>query len=67
MKTDNKGDVLAFVHTAEHTGGWLWVISLVDFAARDVRRVFVSDETYVNQRAAKDAGDARLEAMSRDQ
>jgi len=67
MNAGNKGDVSAFVHTAEHTGGWVWVISLVDFAARDVRRVFVSDETYTNQRAAKDAGDARLEALAHDQ
>ncbi|WP_028218146.1 hypothetical protein [Paraburkholderia oxyphila] len=67
MNASNKGDVSAFVHTAERTGGWVWVISLVDFAARDVRRIFVSDETYTNQRAAKDAGDARLEALAHDQ
>lgn len=63
----DKGDVRAFVHTAERTGGWVWVITLVDFAARDVRRALVSDETYTNQRAAKDAGDARLEALAHDQ
>lgn len=67
MNANDKGDVRAFVQTAERTGGWVWVITLVDFAARDVRRSLVSDETYSTQRAAKDAGDARLDALAHDQ
>lgn len=67
MNANVKGDTRAFVQTAERTGGWVWVITLVDFAARDVRRALVSDETYATQRAAKDAGDARLDALAHDQ
>jgi hypothetical protein len=67
MNTKDKGDVRAFVQTAERTGGWVWIISLVDFTAREVRRSLVSDETWTTQRAAKDAGDARLAALAHDQ
>ncbi|TAM02946.1 MAG: hypothetical protein EPN70_15610 [Paraburkholderia sp.] len=67
MNAQGKGDVRAFVQTAEQTGGWVWVITLVDFDAREVRRSLVSEESYTTQRAAKDAGDARLQALTHDQ
>lgn len=38
--------------------------ALVDFIAREVRRSLVSDETFATQSAAKDAGEARLEALA---
>jgi hypothetical protein len=66
MNAHANGDVKAFVHTAEQTGGWVWVITLVDFNAREVRRALVSEDTYTTQRAAKDAGDARLAALAHD-
>ncbi|WP_296659482.1 hypothetical protein [Paraburkholderia sp.] len=67
MNAQGKGDVRASVQTAEQIGGWVWVITLVDFDAREVRRSLVSEETYTTQRAAKDAGDARLQALAHDQ
>jgi hypothetical protein len=67
MKANEKGNMRAFVTTAEQIGGWVWVITLVDFDARDVRRSIVAEEPYATQRAAKDAGDARLEALAHDQ
>jgi len=67
MNTKEKGNVHAFVQTAEQIGGWVWVITLVDFDAREVRRSLVAEEPYATQRAAKDAGDARLEALAHDQ
>lgn len=66
MMADKKGDVQAFVQTAEQTGGYVWVIALVDFAAREVRRALVSDETYATPDAARDAGEARLKALAED-
>jgi hypothetical protein len=67
MNTEDKGDVCAFVQTAEQIGGWVWVISLVDFDAREVRRSLVAEEPFSTERAAKDAGYARLEALAHDQ
>ncbi|MFC5431423.1 hypothetical protein ACFPTO_21840 [Paraburkholderia denitrificans] len=67
MNAQGKGDVRASVQTAEQIGGWVWVITLVDFDAREVRRSLVSEESYTTQRAAKDAGDARLQALAHDQ
>ena len=66
MKSDDKGDVRAFVQTAEQGGEHVWVITLVDFAAREVKRSLVSDETYATQAAAKDAGEAHLQALAQD-
>ena len=66
MKADDKGDVRAFVQTAEQGGEFVWVIALVDFAAREVKRCLVSDETWATRAAAKDAGDARLKALAED-
>ncbi len=68
-KTNDEGsqrDLRAFVQTAEHQGGFLWVISLVDFAAREIKRSIVSDDVYSTRAAAQDAGDARLKAISAD-
>ncbi|MEM5368622.1 hypothetical protein V4C53_21645 [Paraburkholderia azotifigens] len=66
MKADEKADVRAFVQTAEQAGDYVWVIALVDFGAREVKRTIVSDETYNNRAAAKDAGEARLKALEED-
>jgi hypothetical protein len=66
MKGEDNGDVGAFVQTAEHIGGYVWVITLVDFAARAVKRSLVSDEVFTTPAAAKDAGDARLSALAAD-
>ncbi|MGF6542764.1 hypothetical protein [Paraburkholderia youngii] len=66
MKSDDKGDVRAFVQTAEQGGEYVWVITLVDFAAREVRRSLVSDETYATAAAARDAGQAHLKGLEQD-
>lgn len=60
------GELKAFVQTAEHTGGFVWVITLVDFAAREVRRSLVSEDVWATRAAAKDAGEARLAALAAD-
>ncbi|SIT38653.1 conserved hypothetical protein [Paraburkholderia ribeironis] len=66
MNAEKKGDVQAFVQTAEQTGYYVWVITLVDFANRDVKRSLVSDGTYETRAAAKDAGEAHLKALAED-
>ncbi len=66
MNTDHGGDVRAFVQTAEQEGGYVWVITLVDFDARQVKRSLVSSENYATRAAAHDAGDARLKALTAD-
>ena len=66
MNAEAHGDVKAFVQTAEQAGGFVWVIALVDFAAREVKRALVSDESYSTSAAAKDAGVARLAALAAD-
>ncbi|NKJ49916.1 hypothetical protein CIC12_24910 [Burkholderia sp. SG-MS1] len=66
MNADNTSDVQAFVQTAEQTGAYVWVITLVDFKSREVKRSLVSDGTYETRAAAKDAGEARLKALAVD-
>jgi hypothetical protein len=66
MNTEHSGNVRAFVQTAEQADGYVWVITLVDFAAQQVKRSLVSDERYTNRAAAHDAGQARLNAMASD-
>ncbi|TKC92339.1 hypothetical protein FAZ69_01250 [Trinickia terrae] len=66
MNVATQADVKAFVQTAEQAGGFVWVISLVDFAAREVKRALVSDESYSTPAAARDAGVARLAALAAD-
>ncbi|MGA7816818.1 hypothetical protein [Caballeronia sp.] len=66
MKADDKGDVRAFVQAVEQAGEYVWVITLVDFGAREVKRALVSDVTYATRAAAKDAGDAHLAALADD-
>jgi hypothetical protein len=66
MKADDKGQVRAFVQTAEQDGEYVWVITLVDFGAQNVKRALVSDERYATRAAAKDAGDAHLKALEED-
>ncbi len=63
---ESDANVRAFVQTAERTGGYVWVIALVDFGAHTVKRALVSDETYSTAAAAHDAGDARLAALRAD-
>jgi hypothetical protein len=66
MNADNKSDVTAFVQTAEQTGSYVWVITLVDFKHREVKRTLVSDGTFETRAAAKDAGEAHLKALAAD-
>ena len=66
MSDKTNGDVSAFVQTAEHQGGYVWVLTLVDFAARDLKRSLVSEETYATIAAARDAGLDRLQGMAGD-
>lgn len=66
MNAEHQADMQAFVLTAEQSGGFVWVIALVDFDAREVRRALVSDESYATAAAAKDAGVARLSALTAD-
>jgi hypothetical protein len=67
MTADSKNLVKAFVQTAEQAGDFVWVIVLVDFDAREVKRTLVSDERYALRAAAKDAGEARLAGLAADQ
>ena len=66
MKVNDKGDVRAFVQTAEQAGEYVWVITLVDFAAQNVKRSLVSDDTFMTRAAAQDAGEAHLAALEED-
>ena len=66
MSTNSNGALEAFVQTAEQPGGFVWVITLVDFAARQVRRSLVSEEVWSTRAAAQDAGEARLAALAAD-
>lgn len=66
MNAETTGNVRAFVQTAERAGSYVWVITLVDFDAQNVKRALVSEESYSTPAAAKDAGDARLIALQGD-
>jgi hypothetical protein len=66
MNTEHNGNTRAFVQTAEQADGYVWVITLVDFAAQQVKRSLVSEERYTNRAAAQDAGQARLKGMASD-
>jgi hypothetical protein len=66
MGSANDGSKRAVVHTAEQGGGFVWVISLVDFDAREVKRSMVSEENFATADAARDAGNDRLKAMAED-
>jgi len=67
MKSEgSNGNLRAFVQTAERAGGFVWVITLVDFDAKNVRRALVSDDSFSTAAAARDAGEARLAGMSED-
>ena len=59
-------DVRAFVQTAEQSGSYVWVITLVDFGAQKIKRSLVSDETFAMRAAAQDAGDAYLKGLAAD-
>ncbi len=66
MSAHSNNHMQASVHTAEQAGEFVWVITLVDFDAREVKRTLVSDERYTLRAAAKDAGEARLAALAAD-
>ncbi|MBN3785781.1 hypothetical protein [Burkholderia sp. Ac-20353] len=66
MNAETSGNLRAFVQTAEHAGAFVWVISVIDFDEQNVRRAFVSDETFGTAAAARDAGEARLAGMRKD-
>jgi hypothetical protein len=62
---DNE-DVRAFVQTAEQAGEYVWIITLVDFGAKKIKRSLVSDDTFALRAAAQDAGDAYLKGLAAD-
>ncbi|MDF3836339.1 hypothetical protein P3W85_25810 [Cupriavidus basilensis] len=66
MANDSTQHLQAIVQTAPQAGRYVWVITLVDFAARQVRRTIVSDDTFTTSDAARVAGDAQLKAMAAD-
>jgi len=66
MASSNEGDLRAFVQTAEQASGFVWVLTLVDFSAREVKRTLVSEENFATADAARDAGNDRLKGMSND-
>jgi hypothetical protein len=66
MTSSSEGNLRAFVQTAEQAGGFVWVLTLVDFAAQEVKRAMVSEENFATADAARDAGNDRLQAMSSD-
>jgi hypothetical protein len=66
MGAANDGNVRATVQTAEQAGGFVWVITLVDFSAQEVKRSMVSEENFSTADAARDAGTDRLKAMAAD-
>jgi hypothetical protein len=63
---NNNKHLRAVVQTAEQAGGYVWVITLVDFAAGEVKRSMVSEENFSTADAARDAGEDRLKAMAQD-
>lgn len=66
MATANDSKLRAVVQTAEQAGGFVWVITLVDFGAGEVKRSMVSEENFATADAARDAGNDRLKAMADD-
>jgi hypothetical protein len=64
MATANDSKLRAVVQTAEQAGGFVWVITLVDFGAGEVKRSMVSEENFATSDAARDAGNDRLKAMA---
>lgn len=66
MASESRPNLKAFVQTAPQAGRYVWVVALVDFDARQVRRAIVSDDTFTTSDAARDAGEAQLKAMAED-
>jgi len=66
MATESRPQLKAFVQTAPQAGRYVWIISLVDFSAQQIRRSIVSDETFTTSDAARVAGEAELKAMAED-
>jgi hypothetical protein len=66
MTSESRSGLKAFVQTAPQSGRYVWIISLVDFNAQQIRRTIVSDDTFTTSDAARVAGDAELKAMAAD-
>ncbi len=66
MATESRPHLKAIVQTAPQTGRYVWIISLVDFSAEQIRRTIVSDDTFTTSDAARVAGEAELKAMASD-
>ncbi|CAG9171999.1 hypothetical protein LMG23992_02093 [Cupriavidus laharis] len=66
MASESHSGLKAFVQTAPQAGRYVWIISLVDFNAQQIRRTIVSDDTFTTSDAARVAGDAELKAMAAD-
>jgi hypothetical protein len=65
-KANDGDDIRAFVQTAGQAGEYVWVITLVDFGAKKVKRSMVSDDPFAMRAAAQDAGEAHLKALAED-
>jgi|OM-RGC.v1.032667642 hypothetical protein len=63
---NNSEDLRAFVQTSEQAGEYVWVITLVDFGAKKVKRSLVSDDRFAMRAAAQDAGEAYLKGLAAD-
>ena len=63
MKRELSDDIVAFVDTAAQSGGYVWVLTIVDFSDQQIKRTAVCQENYPTQAAAQDAGDVRLKAL----
>lgn len=66
MANESRSGLKAFVQTAPQAGRYVWIISLVDFSAQQIRRTIVSDDSFTTSDAARVAGDAELKAMAAD-
>lgn len=66
MTSESTPQLKAIVQTAPQAGRYVWIISLVDFGAQQIRRTIVSDDTFTTADAARVAGDAELRAMAAD-
>ena len=62
----NEFHLKAVVQTAPQSGRYVWIITLVDYEARQIKRSIVSDDTFTTSDAARVAGEAQLKAMAED-
>ncbi|WP_354687563.1 hypothetical protein [Cupriavidus necator] len=66
MASESRPNLKAFVQTAPQAGRYVWIIALVDFDAKQIRRAIVSDDTFTTSDAARVAGEAQLKAAAED-